>query len=110
MQYLFFIFIFCIDCGNPSKGPNMVVNKTGTTFNQTAFYVCTSGYHTSNMTEAICNENGNWSIQPPKCRGMFMLFSALLFSYCSLIKLKILNWFKGAHMCFLYHCVKIKAY
>jgi len=72
---------FFTDCGKPNVTDFVHVNVNGTTFNQTATYFCEHGYETRNETTAVCEDSGEWSIEPPVCSGMFSFRASSLFAY-----------------------------
>ena len=63
-----------VDCGDlrvvSGYYGNLNVNFPSTTYNSTAIYICMdSGYRLVGESIRVCNANGNWSGNQPKCGG-----------------------------------------
>ena len=57
-----------VDCGsldNPTNG--MVNTPSGTTFMNTATYMCVVGYTLTGSETQTCNAEGTWTPDPPTC-------------------------------------------
>ena len=57
------------ECGSlPAPDHGFVDTSSGTTFGETASYVCNNGYDLIGMATRSCLENGTWSELAPTCR------------------------------------------
>ena len=49
---------------------NLTVKFPSTTYNSTAIYICmNNGYRLVGESTRVCNANGSWSGNQPKCGG-----------------------------------------
>ena len=67
-----------MDCDALSDPANGQVSHTaGTTFGQTATYICNTGYNLMGDNTRTCKATGNWSGSEPTCERM-LLFSIII--------------------------------
>ena len=61
-----------ISCGEPSSPDNGGFHGDTYTYEATVTYYCNEGYGiSSETTDATCQADANWSIDPPTCSGMY---------------------------------------
>ena len=66
-----FLSLTAVDCGNLTDPANGQVNHTaGTTYGQTATYICNTGYNLVGDSTRTCQATGNWSGSEPTCQSM----------------------------------------
>ena len=66
-----FLISTVVDCGpltDPANG--QVIHTVGTTFGQTATYICNTGYSLVGDSTRTCQATGNWSGSAPTCQGV----------------------------------------
>ena len=63
------MFIYIEKCPNARQIPNGNVVQSGVDFGDTANYTCNIGYRlaTNHIANLVCQQNGQWSITPPRC-------------------------------------------
>lgn len=57
----------CDELDDPENG---VVDFKQVTIGSTAVYRCNRGFNLVGNAKRVCQRNGEWSGQEPKCRGM----------------------------------------
>ena len=71
-----------VDCGNLTHPANGQVNHTaGTTFEQTAFYTCNTGYILVGGSTRTCQATGAsgiWSGSAPTCQRMLLYINQVV--------------------------------
>ena len=75
---------FCriVDCGNPIDPINgAVLHIDGTTFGQTAHYICNEGYTLNGTDTRTCNASGEWTLETPSCEVIRKLFIDYVYKY-----------------------------
>ena len=67
------------DCGHLPQISNGTLSLTGTTYGNTATYVCARGFDINGKTmrTLICQADGNWSGKTPVCniKGLFPMLN-----------------------------------
>ncbi len=59
-----------VNCGNLTVPMNGIVDtSSGTTYQETATYTCNDGYQLVGALTRTCQDNGEWSLSAPTCRG-----------------------------------------
>ena len=61
--------ILLVDCGDPGRPVNGIVNFSNTTKESIANYSCNEGYTLVGATKRICQSNGSWSDIMPSCQS-----------------------------------------
>ena len=56
-----------MDCGQPQEPTNGSVQYESSSFGAMATYTCDMGYVLSGAESALCEDNREWSSQPPMC-------------------------------------------
>lgn len=64
-----FYFFLVVACGSVSDPRNGYANHAGIEYTDTVLYNCNTGYMLRGHETRICDENGNWTGQPPLCIG-----------------------------------------
>lgn len=58
-----------VDCGKPQEAQdlNVILYFADTTYGSVTEYSCNIGYLLMGNNDSICQEDGTWSNDPPKC-------------------------------------------
>ena len=72
-QYQAHDVFLLVDCGTLTRPANGHVSHTaGTTFGQTATYICDRGYNLVGDSTRTCQATGVWSGSEPTCERMLL--------------------------------------
>ena len=58
-----------VECENLTSPENGQVDVLSIEVNGSAVFTCDSGYSLNGSSSVECQENGEWSEQPPICQG-----------------------------------------
>ena len=74
MLIIVFLILTAVDCDTLTIPANGQVSHTaGTTFGQTATYICNTGYQLMGSSIRTCQATGVWSGSAPNCQGVLFL-------------------------------------
>ena len=62
-----YLYLFHVDCGNVTDPDKGNVTYVATTYNETANYLCDTGYNIFGISTRTCQANGNWTDDAPSC-------------------------------------------
>lgn len=66
-----------VDCGDLDDPENGQVSMSGTKFGSQARYRCFPGYTLQGVTNRLCEDDGLWTGDPPRCVCECMLVSVI---------------------------------
>ena len=62
-------FVLVVDCGDPGTPWHGYLSGAVFTYNSKVTFSCRAKHHLSGNTERLCQANGQWSGQQPRCLG-----------------------------------------
>lgn len=60
-----------VDCGTPENisNGNVMLPSNATYYGGLALYTCNANFELDGVSRRLCQENGTWSSDAPKCKG-----------------------------------------